>query len=105
MGFDEFRESVLHLIWYEDHVGLKHLCEEQVVMTPIFIEKAIEEIKHGNKWNDTLWLIAQRLIAEGNWPIYLPLLEKKRYLVPNPDGGKKVMEPFVVVSKFPSKRR
>jgi hypothetical protein len=101
MNLEDFRGRVMELIWKEDHTGLKQLCHDQIVMTPIFIEKAIEEIQPGNKWNDVLWLMSQRLIKAGNWPHYLPELEEKRHLVTNPDGGKKVMESFMVVTKHP----
>jgi hypothetical protein len=101
MDFDEFRQKVIALIWREDNPGLSFLCENQLILTPIFIEKAIEEISPGNKWNDMLWLMARRLIEAGNWPHLAPLLEDKRHLVPNPEGGRKVMEPFVVVTRKP----
>jgi hypothetical protein len=101
MDFDTFRETVIRLIWLEDDAGLTNLCREQTAITPLFISKVIAEISPENKWNDVLWLIARRLIAAGDWPHYQPLLEEKRTLVANPEGGRKVMEPFVVVSKTP----
>jgi hypothetical protein len=101
MDIDTFREAVIRLIWFEDDAGLRNLCRDQIAITPIFISKVIEEIAPDNKWNDVLWLFAQRVIVAGGWPHYLPLLEEKRHLVRNPEAGRKVMEPFVVVSKAP----
>lgn len=98
MDFGEFRQRVEHLIWRDDHQGLRQLCQDQPIVAPLFTEKAIGEIAPGNKWNDMLWLMAQRLIDAGDVSYLRTSLEVKRHLVPNPDLGRKAMEPFVVTT-------
>ena len=92
MGFDEFRDTVLNLIGRDDIDGLRRLCEEQAVMPPLFVEKAIGEIGPGNRMNDLLFLIARRLIeASPDLGGFLGELEAKRGDVPNPDAGGEII--------------
>jgi hypothetical protein len=92
MGFDDFRDAVMNLVGRDDLDALRRLCEEQIVMPALFVEKAIEEIAPGNSMNDVLFLTARKLIgASPDLRHWLPELERKRVHVSNPEGGSELV--------------
>lgn len=98
MDIDQMRDKVMSYIWYNQMDKLHDLCEDQIIMTPIFFEKLIREIVPGNKWNDVLFLTARKMLEAYPDPvilIYSHSLEEKHSLVKHPDGGKEIMAPFV----------
>ena len=101
MDFEEFRDSVIALIWRDDMEELRRVCRQQVMLS-LFLEKVVGEIAPGNTWNDVLCLIARRLIeADPDMGFYLEALEAKKPLVPNSIGGREILESFVRVELSP----
>jgi hypothetical protein len=95
MDFGTLRDAVISLIWQDNMEGLRQLCEQQI-MLPLVLEKIIDEIAPGNRWNDALFLMSRRLIeADPRMADCREQLKKKMPLVSNPSGGREILRPFV----------
>lgn len=103
MGFEQFRNETLRLIWNNDTDGLRQLCESQIVTPLFFTEKVIEEIRPGNRWNDVLFLMARELIGVAPHVVghFKSALLSKRHLVSHPEGGKELLEPLEILELSP----
>lgn len=104
MSAEEYRDNVIRLIYTDDQQGLKELCKNQSVMSPIMVMKIVKEIKPGNRFNDALYAMAKELMkADPILGIHSRELESKKHLISDPSlSSRQLIAPFVQVEMRPS---
>ncbi len=103
MSLADFRDEILRRIWRDDMAGVRQLCDEQIIMPGLFIEKVIGEISPGNEMNDLLYLMARKTIEAAPHIVGIlgSVLQAKEPLVQNPRAGREIIGRYVNFIPFP----